>query len=644
MAFQITENGYKEIFNSNPAAILILDPTPNYIILDVNQAYLNATNSSREALIGNSVFAVFPANPTNEISKNIALSISSFEEAIQTKQRHTLSNYRYDIPIRGTEEFEERYWITTNTPILDEKGNVAYLIHSPTDVTELHQLRANRIAESGRILDLTAQKKAKEEQQKLLTLVAYSVDLMSVLNMDGTNSYINKAGRALLGFETEAQVFETPISQLHTPEDFEQVQKEVLPMVMEKGEWAGRMMVKHLQTGEIIPVFNNSIRINDPETGEVIGIGAVMRDLRPELAAKQALADSERLLRSITSAAPTGLWMSDEDGIITYVNQTWLDWTGMSYESQLGEGWINNVIDEDRERANTKFMFDLKHRNMYEVEFRINHIDGTVRWCVATGMPQYLSDGSFSGYIGACTDITEQKNLQQQKDDFIGIASHELKTPVTSIKAYAQVLERMLRSKGDLKEAAMIHKMDVQINRLTSLIGDLLDVTKINAGKLQFNNRYFDFNELVSEVVEDLQRTTEQHQLIENLQPTGIVYGDKERIGQVITNFITNAIKYSPDAKEIIISSKIEDDEVRLCVEDFGIGISEDKLHQVFEQFYRVSGDMQHTFPGLGLGLYISSEIIKRENGRIWAISTLGKGSTFCFALTSGKSLKQMAT
>jgi len=158
----------------------------------------------------------------------------------------------------------------------------------------------------------------------------------------------------------------------------------------------------------------------------------------------------------------------------------------------MGDGWMESIIPEDRQRTATKFLNDLANRNLYEVEFRISHSDGTMHWCAANGSPQHRSDGSFSGYIGACVDITEQKHLQQQKDDFIGIASHELKTPVTSIKAYTQVLERMMMKKGAITEADMMRRMDGQINRLTGLIGDLLDVTKINSGKLQFNNQEFD--------------------------------------------------------------------------------------------------------------------------------------------------------
>jgi signal transduction histidine kinase len=179
----------------------------------------------------------------------------------------------------------------------------------------------------------------------------------------------------------------------------------------------------------------------------------------------------------------------------------------------------------------------------------------------------------------------------------------------------------------------MLGKLDKQVNRLSSLISDLLDVTKIHTGRLQFNETEFDFNTLVEEVIEDVQHTSSKHQIKKELRFKGMMIGDTERISQVITNLLTNAIKYSPDANEIIIYTKETDGQVQLCLQDFGIGISAHKKDLVFEQFYRVSGSKQHTFPGLGLGLYISSEIIKRLNGRIWVNSVEGKGSTFCFSL-----------
>jgi len=867
---------YRNIFYSNISAHLVIGiDAPDYTILDVNNAYLKATNTSRDALLNKPVFSAFPENPNDRESENIARSTFSFKEAIATKRPHTTSNYRYDIPVPGTDVFVERYWTTTNTPILDEAGEVMFLLHTPIDVTELVKLRARDEAnlqalkdqrkylqatlmqapvgigifrgsdniveminpqlatlygmdrevligkpifdvlthargqgfeqrmehvratgetfkgkevlvplvrngvqedvyvdfvyepfreEDGTItgvitiateiteqvqgkrqleeaeerarlavdsvgmgtfdldlitgqlvtsdtfarihgfedgpvtraeyvavfnkndllnrdiaieealktgqlfyearinwkdgtlhwirvegkvyfeaglavrilgvtLDITEQKYSRGEQKKLLSLVANSVDMMSILSLNGKHSYVNDAGRALLGFENDQQVSTIHVKALYTPEDYLLMKREVVPAVIREGHWSGKMTIKNIKTGETIEVFNNSIRIDDPESGVPIAIGAVVRDLRPENAAKHALEKSEQLLRSITTAAPTGLWQSDAVGNIIYVNQTWIDWTGIPFEEQLGEGWLKSVLPEDVPFVVKKFKQLFESHAVFEVEYRILHADGTEHWCLATGRPQYNSEKVFEGYIGAGVDITEQKFLQQQKDNFIGIASHELKTPVTSIKAYTQVLERMFRKNGALKEAGMINKMDGQLNRLTSLIGDLLDVTKINSGRLQFNDQEFDFNKLVSDLVEDLQRTTQDHVLVASYAAPQFVVADDERIGQVITNLITNAIKYSPGSKRIEITTKASENEVELSVRDYGIGIAKADLNKVFEQFYRVTGAMQHTFSGLGLGLYISAEIIKRAGGRIWVESIEGEGSTFSFAI-----------
>ncbi|BAU54420.1 PAS domain S-box protein [Mucilaginibacter gotjawali] len=751
MVKKVPEGGYKDIFNCSPATILVMDiDAPFYTILDVNEAYLNATNSTREELVGKSVFGAFPANPTDEVSKNIERTIFSFEQAIQTKKSHTMYNYRYDIPIRGTDKFEERWWTTTNTPILDERGDVVYFIHSPANVTELIKLGEREKAGVEALKNQRKQLYSTFMQAPVGIAIFkgpdYVVELINPplcelygqtpegmigkpvfevlthakgLGFEELLDDVRLTGKPFRGHDLPAPIYRN--GKLETVyldfvyEPFREddgsisgviaVATEVTEQVyarqqLEEAEERARLAVDavglgtfdlNLLTGEMITSkqFANIFGYDEPVSrheyvkvfhpadlesrkkaheaaldagkllyearviwpdksthwvkvegkvyydtaGKALRILGTLLDITGQKKAKEALAESEQLLRSITSAAPTTLWMSDEYGLITYVNQTWIDWTGMPFEAHIGTKWTGHIVEEDKENAAEKFENALLNRSMYEVEFRINHIDGTTHWCVANGRPQYRRDGSFSGYIGACVDITEQKYMQQQKDDFIGIASHELKTPVTSLKAYTQVLERMLQKKGDVREAEMIGRMDGQLNRLTSLIGDLLDVTKINSGKLQFNNQEFDFNTALEDLLEDLQRTTTKHTIVKKLVPAGLIHGDKERIGQVITNLVTNAIKYSPHSDKIIVYTTINDNELTLCVQDFGIGIAKKNLNKVFEQFYRVSGEMQHTFPGLGLGLYISSEIIKREGGRIWVTSEEGKGSTFCFAL-----------
>lgn len=197
-----------------------------------------------------------------------------------------------------------------------------------------------------------------------------------------------------------------------------------------------------------------------------------------------------------------------------------------------------------------------------------------------------------------------------------------------------QVMQNRVAKEGNDKAVALLAKMDAQINKLTTLISDLLDVTKIEGGKLQFHEESFAFDELVAEVVEEIQRTTERHTIRQEGKTGKTIFGDKNRIGQVMTNLLTNAIKYSPEATTVIVRATAEDRKrITLSVQDFGIGIPKDKQKHIFKRFYRVEGKRSQTYAGLGLGLYVASEIVKRQGGNMWVESEEGKGSTFSFSL-----------
>lgn len=248
-------------------------------------------------------------------------------------------------------------------------------------------------------------------------------------------------------------------------------------------------------------------------------------------------------------------------------------------------------------------------------------------------MHVYPSSGGLFIYF---QDITARKQAEEKlktTDEFMSVVSHELKTPVTSLKAYTQVLHKRFMKAGDEKSAQHLAKMEAQLNKLTNLIGDLLDVTKIEGGKLQFHEELFAFDDLVQEIIDTMQLTTQKHALQTDGYTNKQVLGDRERIGQVIINFISNAIKYSPHERNIIVSTSSNRDGVTLCVQDFGVGIPKDEQAHVFERYFRVNGPGLDTFPGLGIGLYISAEIINRQGGRIWLESEEGRGSTFCFSL-----------
>ena len=230
-------------------------------------------------------------------------------------------------------------------------------------------------------------------------------------------------------------------------------------------------------------------------------------------------------------------------------------------------------------------------------------------------------------------EIEFRKKAETKKDEFISIASHELKTPLTSVKGYVQLLERSV-DKGDMVTVKKhLKKAQGQLDKLNELIADLLDISKIESGKLKFNKKHFALDNLLDSVLEIMHQSNPEYQIIKTGSAAAQeLYADETRIEQVIINFLTNAIKYSPGQNKIQITVNIDCDQVYVGVRDFGIGIEEKQQKSVFDKFYRVEETAIH-FQGLGIGLYISAEIIRRHGGEIGVHSTPGEGSEFYFIL-----------
>lgn len=340
--------------------------------------------------------------------------------------------------------------------------------------------------------------------------------------------------------------------------------------------------------------------------------------------------------KTIADQIPFMVWRSDPDGHCIYVNKKWISFTGLSYEESLGYGFSRAMALPENEERRHKWREIIKNHQPYEFKFPLKNAEGEQRWVLAQANA-YHKDDVFLGYIGSILDITDQENstiavqeLSDRKDEFLSMASHELKTPLTSIKALFQLIERSLEK--DHKAFHFLHRANNNILRLESLITNLLDVSKINAGKLSYDLTDFQFNEMLTETVTAMQNIAVHHRLILHNSEAVSFYGDKFRLEQVIYNFLSNAIKYSPDGKEIIINSEVVNGNIIVSVQDFGIGIEKDNMSRIFNRYYRVDNSLMK-FEGLGLGLFISSEIIKRHNGSFWIESELGKGATFYFLL-----------
>jgi two-component system sensor histidine kinase/response regulator len=275
-----------------------------------------------------------------------------------------------------------------------------------------------------------------------------------------------------------------------------------------------------------------------------------------------------------------------------------------------GSDYITKPIDPDILLLKVKTFYRL-----YEQNSELNRIHASLR-----------SEIEFRKKVE-----DELQEAVKKKDEFISIASHELKTPLTTIKAYVQLLERDIS--GDDPTKLYVDRALVQIRKLDNLIVDLLDLSKIESGKLKFNKKLFEFESTLSNAIEMIRQTYPEYRIVRMGTADIQLYGDETRIEQVIINYLTNAVKYSPDNKEIHVEATVRPDgRLFVLVRDFGIGIKKDHQSNIFSKFYRVE-ETANRFQGLGIGLYICAEIIRRHEGEYGVESEPGQGSAFYFSV-----------
>jgi two-component system phosphate regulon sensor histidine kinase PhoR len=326
-------------------------------------------------------------------------------------------------------------------------------------------------------------------------------------------------------------------------------------------------------------------------------------------------------------------WTNLPTGIVNSFNQRWYDYTGLTTGDAARFEWEMVVHPDDVKETIEKYKKSLQTGELFEVENRYRRHDGIYRWHLNRSKPLKNDNGDIIFWVGTATDIEDQKQEMDRKDEFIGIASHELKTPLTSLKGYVQLIDGYKKEELPPVVKQYITKAGVAINKLQSLINDLLDVSKIKAGRLEYSVTNLNINDLVVQCIENAAHVYPTNTFNSQLAETAVfVKGNAERLEQVIMNLLNNAVKYSQNDKTALITVTSHQDKVRVSVTDRGIGLSKDQQDKIFERFYRVE-DRKNMTSGLGMGLYISQEIIKNHNGTIGVESEQGKGSTFYFEL-----------
>ncbi len=290
------------------------------------------------------------------------------------------------------------------------------------------------------------------------------------------------------------------------------------------------------------------------------------------------------------------------------------------------------IHKEDVERYLTVYNEAFDTQKPFTIEYRLKRYDSVYRWVLNQGKPTYNGSGHFTGYIGTCTDIDDQKKIAEKKDEFISIASHELKTPLTTAKAYVEILGDLIEEEGNEETSMFLNRTKVSLDKLNLLIAQLLDTTKLQNGKMTMNITEFTFEDLLTETTEFIRASHPNYKITITGTAGTTIQADYERLQQVITNLLSNAGKYAPSSKKIEIHVDNSNDELLLSVRDYGIGIHPNYHHNIFEKFFR-EAEKTINYPGLGVGLYIAAEIIERHHGRIWVESVVGEGSTFYFTI-----------
>ncbi|MBS7566713.1 PAS domain S-box protein [Mucilaginibacter sp. Bleaf8] len=516
-----------------------------------------------------------------------------------------------------------RMYLTMNAaPITDKDGNITGAVGMFTDITE-RKLTEKALREA----------KDESEQQKRFyeTITSSTPDLIYVFDLNYRFTYANKALLNMWG-----KTWDTAVGKGLRENGYEEWhaamhEREIDHIVATRESVRGEVSFPHATLGKrIYDYILNPVTDDD---GKVVAIAGTTRDITDIKNAEAAIMESEERFRAMAEGSGILIAVADESSNATYFSRAWIDLTGRPMQDMLKFGWVDLLHPDDQKQYLDTYLTAFHQRASFTSEFRVFTKDGNYRWLLANSTPRFLPDGPFTGYITACLDITEQKLNEQRKNDFISMVSHELKTPLTSLNGYVQIIEAKSRKKEDAFTINLAEKATRQIGKMTTLINGFLNVSRLESGQIHIECERFDIAELIKETEEESLTQITTHQVIFAPVEETWVNADRDKIGQVINNLISNAVKYSPAGSAIHIACVTKNGKAIVSVSDQGVGISEENLPRLFERYYRVNNAGYESVAGFGIGLYLCYEILKRHEGNIWAESESGQGSTFYFEL-----------
>ncbi|WP_285007970.1 PAS domain-containing protein [Pedobacter faecalis] len=627
-----------------------------WVIEIVNQPLVNLWDRSIEEVTGRQLMEILPeleAQPFPGYLRQV------YETGIGYGQEEQI--FYYNSPSGPAEKYVSFYY----DPLRDDQGNVCGIIVAADDITAKVQQRQLLEASLENEQVLTEQLNAINEE------LTAAVEDLSASNEDLIRSQHDLQDKHQALTESEARfrslIRQAPIGicvlrasdlmvqevndgylELVGKDRAELENRTIWEAVSEAAESYAPVMDHVIRTGQPFVAKEHEvvlIKHGIPQTvfidfvyepvvnqGQINTIMVVAIDVTEQVKGRRSIEDVEERIRLAVDAAEIGTFEHN------YLTNALL--TSERFDAIFGFPKPSSRLDllplfhpDDVHLSKQAHIRAARDGHMF-YEARLIAKDQSIRWIRVQAKVYFQSNGIPEKLLGTVLDITDFKKLQQQKDDFISIASHELKTPITALKASLQLMQRLKDNPSAAILPRLIDQAGRSMDKISALIDDLLNVSRMNEGSMRLNKTTFLLKKLLDECCGHV-RVSGTHELIFEGDEELEVYADEHRIDQVVVNFVNNAVKYAPDSRYIYLIAERVGNTARVAVRDNGPGISADKLPHLFERYYRAD-ESGYQVSGLGLGLYISADIIQRHGGEIGVDSKLGAGSTFWFTLPIG--------
>jgi PAS domain S-box-containing protein len=587
--FHQQELELQDVLECVSTSVVIL--TPEGRVLNINQAPLTSARMQRADVLGKLFAKTFwwSDAPAAQQHMSAAIARASRGETIH-----------FEVRIRTHAGHSDR--AVTITPHLDGDGRVDYLTYTSSDITARKQI-----------------------EDELRSLVDSMLQIVWMARPDGSMVYMNRRWRDYTGMTTEQAQGNGWLQDVH-PDDQQTTLAAWRTALQTGGVYEVEQRLRQGTTGAYCWFLARGAPCKD-QRGAIVKWVGTCTDIEDQKRTEEALRQSQRRVNHLMNSSIIGIFLTEGDDIVE-ANATFLRMTGYMQEDlrQRRVNWASMTLPMYTSLAQQvhQELAIQKYTTPFETELVCR--DGSRLPVLMGGV--IFQEQVLQG-IGFVLDNSARKELEQRKDNFLSMASHELKTPLTAVKIQTQLVRKRLVRQGLAEAAAALARIEGPAKQLERLIGELLDVSKIQAGRLEYLQEPVDLDALLHEVAETMQQMSTTHTIVVRGATAHVLVGDKGRLEQVFINLLSNAMKYSPDASTIEIEASASAEIATICVCDHGIGIPREQREKIFERFYRVADLSQRMVPGLGMGLYIVAEIVKQHGGTITVDSEGGKGSTF---------------